>query len=152
MTEDRNEETGADLAVPAGASAPSRIPVGPVQYIELAGLSEAEKNALLAEYRKGQLDLAKKAQELRMDVEALEATLTVLANTTKQVAETGTSVTVTHTQDSTVGRTEVIMGNTKKAARGKLSRSQTGDRDWTGWWIIGAVVVVAIVLLIALGH
>lgn len=58
-------------------------------------------------------------------------------------------MTVSHTQESSVGRTEVIMGNTEQAMRGRLTKSQTGERDWLpyliGLAIVGATVVALVI-------
>ena len=60
----------------------------------------------------------------------------MMANQTEQVSKAGDSVTISHAHTSTLGRTEVLMGNTEKAAKGKLSRSQTGEDDNTMKYVI----------------
>jgi hypothetical protein len=97
------------------------------------------------------LDVSKRAQELGIEVSVLRSTLGTLGETTKQVAQDGNSVTLTHVQNSQFGRTEVIMGNTDAATAGKLSRSQTGERDWTPYYVIAGIVAL-IVIAIALGR
>ena len=113
----------------------------------LAQLPEEQRAELLKEYAHGMLDISKKAQELHVDVGALKATLTTLTDTTRQVSQEGNSVTVSHTQTTSVGRTEIIMGNTDNARVGKLSRSQTGERDWTPLYIV--VGLLALVLIVS---
>ncbi|WP_085884798.1 hypothetical protein [Oceanibacterium hippocampi] len=117
--------------------------------MDLSWLPDDKREALLVEYTKGMLDISKKSQELHVDVGTLKTTLDQLASTTKEVSEGGNSVTVTHTQTTSIGRTEVIMGNTSEAQGGKLTSSQTGRRDMTPIYIIcgmiAAVIIAAII-------
>ena len=63
--------------------------------------------------------------------------------------EEGLSVTETTTHDHGTGRTELIVGNTKNAERGKLSGAQRGTEDHTLWYvIIAALVIIALALLL----
>lgn len=126
---------------------PDRIDLTPTSSMDLSWLPEHERKALLLDYTKGMLDLGKKAQELNMDGASLKRTLDDLAGISNQASTDGNSVTITHTSSSSVGRTEVIMGNTASAQKGKLSKSQTGERDWTPYYIFG--VLIAVVLIAA---
>lgn len=127
---------------------PTAVPLGPTTSIDLSWLPDAERKALLTDYVKGALDISKKAQDLHVDVGALKNTLRTLADTTNEVAEAGNSVTITHTQTTSIGRTEIMMGNTPQAQSGRLSKSQTGMGDWTPYYIIGAII--ALVFIVAL--
>lgn len=113
--------------------------------IDLSWLPENERKAILTEYMRGVLDVSKKAQDLHVDVGVLKSTLQTLAST-RTVADDGNSVTISHTQTSSVGRTEIIMGNTDRAQSGKLSRSQTGASEWTPYYIIGAIIALVIII------
>ena len=126
----------------------SVIPIGGAATVDLSALAKEERDYLLSEYRRGVLDVSRKASEMQVDVAALRATLDALATTTRSVSESGNSVTVTHSQTSSVGRTEVIMGNTDNAQKGRLSRSQAGDRDWAPWIIVAIVVVVVAIIVL----
>ena len=97
------------------AQIPTEIPLSPTTTMDLSWLPVQKREALLVEYAKGMMDISKKAQELHVDVATLKNTLDQLASTTKEVSEDGGSVTVTHTQSTSIGRTEVIMGNTDEA-------------------------------------
>ena len=121
---------------------PTSVPLSPSTNLDLSWLPQEQRAVLLADYNRGMLDLSKKAQELHVDVAALQATLSTLTNTTRQVAQEGNAVTVSHTQTSSLGRTEVIMGNTDNARSGKLSRSQTGETNWTPIYIIGGIIAL----------
>ena len=119
--------------------------------MDLSWLPDDKREALLVEYTNGMLDISKKAQELHVDVGTLKATMDHLASTTKEVSEVGNSITVTHTQSTSIGRTEVIMGNTSEAQSGKLTSSQTGRRDMTPIYIIGGLIAAMIIVAIIFG-
>jgi hypothetical protein len=140
-----------DSATPA----PTSLALATGQVVDLSFIPETQRNALMAEYMRGTLDVARKANELHVDVMTLRNTLGTLADTTRQVSQDGNSVTVTHTQSTILGRTEIIMGNTAEAGKGKLTKSQTGaETNWTPYYIfavIAAVVLMAIAIA-AHGH
>ena len=133
------------------AQVPTSIPLGPKTTMDLSWLPEDERRALLAEYTGGMLDISRRAQELHVEVTVLDATLQKLAGTTKQVSEQGDSITLTHTQTSSVGRTEVMMGNTERAQSGKLTKSQTGEKDWTPFYVIGALIAAVLIVATVAG-
>ncbi len=145
MTE---ESKGTQLQKASGSSVPSRIDLTPGTSMDISWLDESERKALLVDYTKGILDISRKAQELHVDSAALRKTLDDLAVTTKEVSESGNAVTVSHTQTTSVGRTEVIMGNTQQAQSGKLSKSQAGEKDWTPYYIFGGIL--ALIIIVAL--
>ena len=123
---------------------------GPDQagQLDISMLTEEQQSALVLDYQKGLIDVRLRAASLGVDVTALGETLRQLAEQTKDISETeGASVTVTHTQDSSLGRTEIIMGNTDQAQRGRLTRSQSGVRDWTPYYIFGGLIVLAIAII-----
>ncbi len=117
--------------------------------MDLSWLPEAERKALLVDYTKGMLNISKKAQELHVDSEILKKTLSDLSDATAQVSAAGDSVTISHTQSTSVGRTEVLMGNTDKAQSGKLTKSQTGEKDMTAYYIFGGIVALIIIVAIS---
>lgn len=124
---------------------PTSVQLGPSSSLDLSWLPEDKRAELLANYAKGMLDLNKRAQELHVDVGALKATLSTMAETTQQVSDEDNAITISHTQTTSVGRTEIMMGNTDKARSGKLSRSQTGERDWTPAYIIGGLIALVMI-------
>jgi hypothetical protein len=136
----------------ASAPVPTTVPLGAASTFDLSFLSEPERKQLLTEYSRGILDVSRKAQELHVEVAVLKATLGTLSGTVKEVAEAGNSATITHTHTGIGGRTEVIMGNTAQAQSGKLTKSQTGERDWTPWYVIGGLIAVVIIAAVAFGH
>jgi hypothetical protein len=109
----------------------------------------------MAEYMRGTIDIARKANELHVDVVTLRNTLGALAETTRQVSQDGNAVTVTHTQTTAVGRTEIIMGNTDTASKAKMTRTQTGtETNWTPYYVFAAIaaVVLIVIAIVAHGH
>jgi hypothetical protein len=147
-----NSDLQGRNVVPQAGKTPSVVTLGPLSTLDLSFLSEAERSELLKDYAKGALDAAKKAHELHVDVGVLKVTLDQLAHTTKEVAESGNAVTVTHTQTTKIGRTEVKMGNTEEARSGKLTSSQTGERNWTPYFIFAGIAAVVLIAFLFAGR
>ncbi len=139
-----NDKQGRDV-VPQGGKAPTVVTLGPHTTIDLSFLPEAERTALMTDYARGVIDVAKKAHELHLDVAVLKSTLEHLADATKEVAESGSAVTLTHSQTTKIGRTEIKMGNTDEARSGKLSSSQSGITDWNPYYIFAAIAAIVII-------
>ncbi|TWI60489.1 hypothetical protein IQ16_07609 [Bradyrhizobium huanghuaihaiense] len=137
-----------DIVPRPQGGAPTTVPLGLTAAIDLSFLPEDQRNALLHDHARKMLDLGAKAQELGVDTNTLRLTLDQLAATTREVSESGNSVTISHTQTTKIGRTEIKMGNTEEAKSGRMTRSQTGDRDWNPYYIfagIGALVLIALI-------
>lgn len=117
--------------------------------LDLQGLSDEEINELRQQHASGTLEIHKKASELKVDVGALDAVLSSFNDQTSKANQSGVSATITHTQTTALGRTEVVIGNTEKAAKGKLSRSATGEDDKT-MWIVIIVAIAAVLIAMAL--
>jgi hypothetical protein len=119
----------------------------------MATLSQEQQNQLMTEYLRGTLDISKKAAAMHVDVNAFKNMLDVMATKTNELAQQeGTSVTMQHTQESTVGKTEVIMGNTEQAAKGRLTRTMAGERNLTWLYVVVGVVAVLILVSIFVRH
>ena len=121
-----SDRENAVSRVPTPTTTPTVIPIGNVAAIDLSGLPEAQRAELVKAHTAGMLDIARKAQELSVDVGALRAALDVATNTAKDASAAGNSVTITHVVESKAGRTEVMIGNTETAHTGKLSARQAG--------------------------
>jgi len=141
-----NEEKKSNIKL--NGKVPAIINLGPSSSIDLSWIPENERKEVLTEYAKGMLDLNKRAQELHIDAAVLRKTLDDLADTTIQVSESDNAVTITHTQTTKVGRTEIMMGNTPQAQGGKLSKSQTGVKDWTPYYIFGGILALIIIFFL----
>lgn len=129
----------------SSGNVPTEINLGPSTSMDLSWLPENERKALLIDYTKGIMDISKKAQELHVDAAVLKKTLDDFSDTTREVSDSGNAVTITHSQTTKVGRTEIIMGNTEEAQSGKLSKSQTGEKDWTPYYIFGGILALIII-------
>ena len=117
--------------------------------IDLTNLTSDAKALITQKVFEAKIDINKKAQTAQIDLQATKVTLDDLNSTVRESSRDGTSITVTHTQTTSVGRTEVIMGNTQKAAAGKISRSAAGLEDNTTKIII-AIAVIALILVLVL--
>lgn len=140
MSEEERETENA-VAI-SESDVPNRVTLNPSTSLDLSAFSEEQRAALLTDYTRGVLDVSRRAHELHVDVATLDKTLQSLAGTAREVAEVGNAVTVTHTQETSVGRTEILMGNTRRARRGKLSKSQAGKRDLTPFYVAGGLTVL----------
>ena len=146
MTDDRRGQM-----VPSQHPKTNVITVGGAPSVDLSFLPQHEQDALMRDYARGMIDIAKKAHELNVDVNVLRDTLGNLADTTRTVAESGNAITVAHTQTTKIGRTEIKMGNTEEAKSGKLSRTQTGERDWTPIYILAGIAAVVLIAFLFAG-
>ncbi len=118
-----------------------------------AMLSTEQKDAILMEYARGTLDVNKKANQMHVDVNAFRTALDVMSAKTREVsAQDGVSVQFQHTQESSFGKTEVIMGNTAQAATGKLTRTMANDRNYTPFYVIGGIVALLILVSLFVHH
>ena len=138
-----------DLTPPnqAPVGVPTAISITPTATLDLSHMSEQERKTLLMDYTRGMLDVGRRANDLNVDVVTLRNTLDTFSQNARRAQDEGTSVTITHTQTTAIGRTEISMGNTAAAKTGKLTRSQTGERDWTPIYIIAGIVAVVVIAL-----
>jgi len=120
------------------------------EVLDLRGLTDEQKQELKTKYLEAMIEVGRKAAEVGVDTRALDEKLGTMAEHTRAVSESGGSITITSTQDDTIGRTEIIMGDSEAAKKGKLSRSQTGERDLTWVWIGLAAFVIIVIAIIAL--
>ncbi len=146
---DRSDSDNSAIQ-PARGQAIRFDPLNPgANMVDLGLLTQEQQNALAVEYMRGTLDINKKAAQMHVDVGAFKNMLDVMSTKTKELsAQEGTSVTMSHTQETSVGKTEVIMGNTAQAATGKLTRTMAGERNLTPVYV--AVAVIALLVLVAL--
>ncbi len=150
-----------DNGQPEGSSLQPRIgqavrfdPLNPGGHmLDLGSLTQEQQNILLMEYTRGTLDVSKQAAQMHIDVTAFKNMLDVMANKTREIAsQEGTSVQMQHTQESSVGKTEIIMGNTAQAASGRLTRTMAGDRNMTLVYVIVGIVTLLVLVSIFVRH
>lgn len=122
-------QTESNIQKASDATPSNVLNLSDLSKIDLTGLSEDQINALRVKQAECMLDLQKKREEIKIDVCALNASLTSFNDQTEKATRDGHSATIQHSQDTSLGRTEVIVGNTDKAASGKLSLSAAGQSD-----------------------
>lgn len=143
MSKEQNNNTLVNTNTP---STPTTINLSPTSALDISFLSDEERKALLMDHTKGMLDISRKAQELNVDSMALKNTLDDLSASTREVSEGGDAVTITHSQTTSVGRTEVMMGNTEQAKSGKFTKSQTGEKDMTPYYVFGGIIALIVII------
>jgi hypothetical protein len=108
---------------------------------------------LLATFHPRRLHFAQYGQRFRRGSgNSLRQTLDTLAGTAKQVSESGNAVTMTHSQTTKIGRTEIKIGNTEEAKSGRMTSSQSGETNWTPYYIIGGLVAIVLIAFLFAGH
>lgn len=151
MTDDeRKNLQKVDSGSPGNLPADTSIALTQKEVLDLTGLSREQISELKYQHAAGMIDIKKKAEELSVDVGALDAALGSFVDQTAKATQAGASATITHTQTTSLGRTEVVIGNTVRALKGKLSRSAIGGEDRT-LWIVGIIAVVAVVVALIVG-
>ena len=122
-----------------------------IAQIDLSGLTQEQIQELKVKHADRLIDVNVRAAELVADVQALRGSLNVMADTTNAIAsQEGQSITITQTQKNVLGETEIVIGNTPTAQRGKLGRSR-GDNT-TLWFALAALVIIAIVIIAIVGR
>jgi hypothetical protein len=125
------------------------IKLGDLTQIDTTGLSPEQVQQLQIKHAEGMIDVNRKAQALKVEVGALGAGLDTMGTAVKNATEAGSSATITHSQTNTLGHTEVMLGNTETAAKGKLSGRQAGARDYTLYYVgLGALVIIVLAIVL----
>ena len=117
--------------------------------IDLNILPEKERVEILAKYAQDFVDV--QIDGIRKDKETknLKEGIDVMTDGVAKATADETHATMTKVTEDSSGRSEVIIGNTDTAARGKLTRSQEGKDDKlliTLGVIAGVVILLAIIL------
>lgn len=147
--ESEPEKARSDLAVQPEVALPAKtLDLGKQDSLDLSSLTAEQKSQIALKANEAQIDLKVKAQEASIDVQALDTNLTNINSAAKDATSAGVSFTATHTETSTTGRTEVVIGNTEKAASGKISRSAQGLSDNTTKLALIAAIFIATIALI----
>ncbi len=125
------------------------IQLGQQDTLDVTNLAQREQDALEVEAHQRAIDRDDRAQRLKQD---LTVTAVQINTYTKAVGDTtaqNAAVTITNTKDDSLGRTEMIFGNTDAARSGKLSRSQQGFGDNAKLWILLAIIAAVVIVLVA---
>lgn len=117
--------------------------------LDLTGLSDQQVQALKIKHAELAIKSQDKGRQMGLDAQAIAATLNVFSQNAGDMSEKGLNVTMTNTRDDSMGRTEIIVGNTDAAKSGKLTRSQQGLPDGTLIWMAFALAFLVIAGIIA---
>lgn len=134
-----------------GGGVPTQVPLGGGASMDLSWLSEEERKALLVGHAKGMMDTARRAGELHVEANNVRENLHTFSENMSQMSQNGLSVTTTYTQNVQGGRIEMIGGNTDTAGKGKLTKSQTGERDWTPYYVFAGLVALVLIAVVLAG-
>lgn len=142
----RHPDHGAtlDKMVPTGGRELAPVDIEAV----VQGLPEEDAREIRKRFAEGTMDLELRRQEVDVDGAQLREKLGRAVQAAAAADEKGLHVTETTTHDHGTGRTELIVGNTQTAERGRLNRAQRGDQDLTLWYVI--IVAVAIIAAAAI--
>lgn len=147
--EEKNEEENENKSLEKSSDrVPMKIDLGPAGTLDLSYLPAKEREALMVEHTKNMMDLQKKHGELNVESNILKKNLDGFTETAKENNENEVSAIITNTLTNKMGRTEVMIGNTEQAQKGKFSNSQEGGKDFTPYYIFGGIL--ALVLIFAL--
>lgn len=119
------------------------------QSLDLSLLSPEAQQEVRKAHALGSVALQMKAKEMGLETLELDQNLKNFEATVSDASQNGTHAQITKTQNNSLGRTEVIMGNTENAAKGKFTKSQTGEKDNTILYIVIGLVGLVIIILLA---
>lgn len=127
-----------------------RPDVIPAELLE--GLAPEQVAELQMQYASGRITNLLKDEATKNAVANLGDFLNSAVTAAGKAAEDDTSFTTSNVNESEIGRTETIVGNTDKAASGRVDQSVKGRPNQT-IVIVGfaGVVIVALVLIFVLG-
>ena len=154
MTYNDTDNVASEGPVPDGSrvlaadAQPRAVMLG--GQIDVSMLPPEQQQELVREYAQGRMDLEKRAAELNMDIAALDQSLRSFTSSAAEAHASDVAVTYSHKTESKAGRTEIVIGNTEEAARGKLPQSQRDDFNWNPAIIFAGIVGLAAVTVVAL--
>ena len=137
--------------VQRGEQLPEQITLSGGETLSLQGLSDEQKRTLMMQHAGAMLDLQKKATEYGIDSQGIRNQIDSHIDQANKAKQDGTSATISYDQDSSLGRTEVLVGNTDKAASGKISKSATGEKDNSVMIIVIIAIAAVLVAIFASG-
>ncbi len=118
--------------------------------IDLTNLDPRQADALEAKAAEKAIERHDRREQLKEDLAVTAAQLATFSKAVADSTAQEAAVTITNTKDDSLGRTEMILGNSDAAQTGKLSRSQTGLMDNAKFWMVMAAIAAGVVVLVAL--
>lgn len=126
------------------------IQLGESKELDISGLDKGQIQDLKIKQGEMALDRDDRRENIKTDLSATGAKLNVFGQAIRDSAEEEGSVTITNAHDDALGRTEIIMGNTEAARKGKLTRTQTGSDDFgVKFWLIFACIAAVVIIIVA---
>jgi len=125
------------------------INLGLNSFIDLEGLPDDAVAELRRQHAAGMVELNFKANEAKMNLGILGSKLEAYNDKAAEATRTNTSYTVTNRQKDALGETEIVIGNTERAAAGKLSMSASGLSERLPLLVgivSAALIVIALIL------
>jgi len=104
---------------------------------DMAELSEETRQELSRQHFSNLIENQRKQVEAAIDAKILETKLKTMGKQTGEAIDDGADITISNVKEDVMGRTEIIMGNSEAAQKGKLTRSQQGKRGSFLGWIFG---------------
>lgn len=117
--------------------------------LDLSLLDPEAQQEVIKAHALGHVQLQIKAKEMGLETLELDENLKNFGATVADATRNGTHAQITKTQNNSLGRTEVIIGNTDNAAKGKFTKSQTGEKDNTIMYILIGLAGLVIIILLA---
>lgn len=147
---DPNEIVRSNASLPAR---PTTLRLGATEEIDLTPLSPASAEEIRKLHASKAVERDHNRETLRQDLSATDKKLEIFTKNVSDTVSDNAAVTITNVHEDSLGRTEIMIGNTDAARRGKLTRSQSGFGDnATFWFIIVGILGAVIVLVAALKH
>ena len=127
-----------ELDRPPNTAPPAKaINLGSNTLIDLSDIPDDQVAELKRQLASGMIDVKTKAEQLKVDIGGLAMGL---GSFNDEAAKANVSLTVTHTQTTSFGKTDIVIGNTEQAAKGKLPASDKTLR------IVGIIAVCAVII------
>jgi hypothetical protein len=121
--------------------------LGPQEELDLSNLDPRQAGVLEAKAIEKAIERDDRRQRLKEDLTVTAAQLGTFTKAISDTAAQHAAVTITNTKDDSLGRTEIIVGNTDAARAGKLSRSQQGLNANAALWVVLSVIAGVVILL-----
>ena len=138
---------------PVTVATNNSIQLGDNNNLDLSNLSPEAQEEVRRKHALAMVDIDAKAKDAQIELHQSSENMRAMSNTVKDMVDSGASGTISNSVTNSLGRTEIMMGNTETAARGKLTRSATGESDNAVkiMMIIGVFAVV-IALIFVMGQ
>lgn len=137
-------EGATTSSVIAEVKGSSVLDMGNMHSLDMANLNEEQRQALAVKLNEAKIDLATAAQKAQLDLQTTKNKMDLHTEMGRTASIDGTAYTGTDSYDSSIGRIEMVIGNTERAAKGKMSRSGAGQDDIS----MKAIIVVGIVIVV----